>query len=300
MADSGNSDFSSNLDQNPISGAADNSGLDPDTAETALRRDNWSGKHPMLPILRSIAAQRQLALPGDARILDFGCGLGRHVRELRAAGYDAVGVDLDQPQFIKERSRLRDGGTYLFATSPTGEFPFEDGSFDFCFSTSTLEHVMSYEKPMSEIARILKPGAYSLHFFPAGWRPLESHTSIPFGGKLHPTALLRAWVALGARPPAWAGIGSGPNGGGASRSNQDQITEWFRLFFLNDVNYLSRSQIDRICRRYFSHVEWVEGEWIRSSRHQSKVSRILAPYLAVPGLSAIYRAFHTRALLLLR
>lgn len=300
MADGVNLHFSSTLNQNPISGVADSTGLHPDTAETALRRDDWSGKHPMLPILRSIAAQRRLALPGDARILDFGCGLGRHVRELRAAGYDAIGVDLDQPQFIKERSRLPDGGSYLFATSPAGEFPFEDGSFDLCFSTSTLEHVMSYEKPMSEIARILKPGAHSLHFFPAGWRPLESHTSIPFGGKLHPNPMLRAWVTLGARPPAWAGISSGPNGGGASRSSQDQITEWFRLFFLNDVNYMSRSQIERICQRYFSHVEWVEGEWIRASCDQSKVSRIVAPYLAVPGLTAVYRAFHTRALLLLR
>ena len=168
MADGVNSDFSSTLNQNPISGVADSTGLHPDTAETALRRDDWSGKHPMLPILRSIAAQRRLALPGDARILDFGCGLGRHVRELRAAGYDAIGVDLDQPQFIKERSRLPDGGSYLFATSPAGEFPFEDGSFDLCFSTSTLEHVMSYEKPMSEIARISKARCAFFAFL-SGW-----------------------------------------------------------------------------------------------------------------------------------
>ena len=66
------------------------------------------------------------------------------------------------------------------------------------------------------------------------------------------------------------------------------------------MNYMSRSQIERICQRYFSHVEWVEGEWIRASCDQSKVSRIVAPYLAVPGLTAVYRAFHTRALLLLR
>jgi SAM-dependent methyltransferase len=300
MADGVNSGSPSRLNQNPISGVAKSTGIHIDKAKTAARRAEWSGKHPMLPILRSVVAQRRLPLPDDARILDFGCGLGRHVRELRAAGYDAVGVDLDQPQFIKDRSDTPDGGSYLFATSPTGAFPFEDGSFDFCFSTSTLEHVMDYETPMSEIARILKPGGSSLHFFPAGWRPLESHTFIPFGGKVHSTPLLRAWVKLGVRPPAWAGFNSGPKGVTLSKSSRDQITEWFRLFFLNDVNYLSSSQIQRVCRRKFSHVEWVENEWIRASLDQSKVSRILAPYLAVPGVSRFYRAFHTRALLLIR
>ncbi len=268
--------------------------------ETTARRGGWESREPMLPILRAIAAQRRLPFPSDARILDFGCGLGRHVQELRAEGYEALGVDLERPQFTPGRNRMWDEGECLFVSSPTGEFPFEDGSFDLCFSTSTLEHVMSYSKPMSEIARVLRPGGYSLHFFPAGWRPLESHTLIPFGGKVHPTPLVRVWVILGFRPPAWARVGSGPNSGSASRTTKSEITEWYRLFFLNDVIYLSVSQIGRVCRRYFSQVEWVESEWIRATGDQSKISRIVAPYLAVPGLAALYRAFHTRALLLTR
>ena len=254
----------------------------------------------MLPVLRSIAAQRDLPLRDDARILDFGCGLGRHVRELRAGGYEALGVDLEEPKFTHGRNDMWGEGGFLFATSESGRLPFEDGTFDLCFSTSTLEHVMDYERPMAEIARVLRPGGYSLHFFPAGWRPVEPHTSIPFGGKIHLVPFLRACVALGVRPPAWAGVDSSSDGGRTARARNDEITEWYRLFFLNDVNYLSKSQIARVCERSFSQVDWVESEWIRASSDQSRVSRLVAPYLAVPGVSAAYRAFHTRALLLVR
>lgn len=49
--------------------------------------------------------EKQLALPPSARILDLGCGLGAHVRELAGRGYDVTGLDLSEPLLEEARSR---------------------------------------------------------------------------------------------------------------------------------------------------------------------------------------------------
>lgn len=64
-----------------------------------------------------------LALPQGARVLDVGCGNGRHVAALRAAGYDAIGLDLS-PDVLA-------GGTgEMLVAGRSQHLPFAGGSVD--------------------------------------------------------------------------------------------------------------------------------------------------------------------------
>ena len=128
-----------------------------------------AGNQSMTLVCEAIMSSRG-GIPQEARILDFGCGQGRHVREFRAVGYDVVGVD-------RLPDELHDGREHLYSSDAQGRFPFASDSFDFCYSTSVFEHVMDYDEAISEIWRVLRPGAWTLHIFPARWRPVEPQSS---------------------------------------------------------------------------------------------------------------------------
>ena len=56
----------------------------------------------------------------------------------------------------------------LKLTDPAdNRLPFTDATFDFCFSDQVFEHIFDYRTTMSEIARVLKPGAISITASPA-------------------------------------------------------------------------------------------------------------------------------------
>ena len=77
--------------------------------------------------------------------------------------------------------------------------PFEEGVFDFVYSTSTLEHVQDHEMAFAEIARVLRPGGVSIHTFPARYIPLEPHIHVPFGAAIQNYYWFLFWALLGIR-----------------------------------------------------------------------------------------------------
>lgn len=50
---------------------------------------------------------RELGIPEGARVLDAGCGIGRHSIELSKRGYEVVGLDIS-PLFLEEAQRASD------------------------------------------------------------------------------------------------------------------------------------------------------------------------------------------------
>jgi SAM-dependent methyltransferase len=138
--------------------------------------------------LRFAQARLGVRLQPGAKILDFGCGIGTSVRILLAQGYDAHGVDVLEywdrdfdkywhiddkpPAEIAMRLKRVDPANY--------RLPFGDGTFDFCFSDQVFEHVFDYRTTMSEIVRVLKPGALSIHNFPGPNYIMEGHVGLPF------------------------------------------------------------------------------------------------------------------------
>ncbi len=91
-----------------------------------------------------------------AKILDYGCGYGRIVAELKKAGYDdVVGVDTSS-----ELVAIGDSGLDLRCIEHA-VLPFADDSFDYVTLIAVLTCIpanQDQQQVIAEIARVLKPG----------------------------------------------------------------------------------------------------------------------------------------------
>jgi SAM-dependent methyltransferase len=104
--------------------------------------------------------------PGD-RILDIGCGSGRHTAEAyRQHRVHVIGADLILKNLKMARQRLvfhdrlgeHGGGTWSLAASDVTALPFSDDCFEMVICSEVLEHIPDHEQAMREIVRVLKPG----------------------------------------------------------------------------------------------------------------------------------------------
>lgn len=100
--------------------------------------------------------------PGD-RVLDAGCGNGRHACEIfRTLGADVVGVDLNgedlkKTAFILERLD-GNGGSWAVSQADATRLPFRDNAFDVVICSEVLEHIPANRAAIAELVRVLKPG----------------------------------------------------------------------------------------------------------------------------------------------
>lgn len=94
-------------------------------------------------------------LPAPPRTtLEVGCGEGRVTRDLRARGYDAVGVDAS-PTLV-EAARAEDpAGEYVLARAE--ELPFGTASFALVVAYKSLMDVDEMPDAVREIGRVLEP-----------------------------------------------------------------------------------------------------------------------------------------------
>ncbi len=104
--------------------------------------------------------------PGD-RVLDMGCGGGRHAFALYKRGADVVAFDMSQEDLVEVRSMFAainvadeapEGATAHTVRGTAYALPFEDASFDRIIAAEIMEHLPEDELAMSELYRVLKPG----------------------------------------------------------------------------------------------------------------------------------------------
>jgi len=109
----------------------------------------------------------KLDLQPGHKILDIGCGTGRHTCAAYALkGVWAVGADIDIDDVCETRRRLtlhdqlgeHGGGLWSVAAANIRCLPFKDQAFDLVICSEVLEHIANETTPVREIIRVLKPG----------------------------------------------------------------------------------------------------------------------------------------------
>jgi ubiquinone/menaquinone biosynthesis C-methylase UbiE len=132
---------------------------------------------------------------GD-RVLDMGCGGGRHAFSLYKRGADVVAFDMSFEDLLEVQTMFgaieREGQAPVGATASTVRgtayaLPFEDASFDRVIAAEIMEHLPEDELAMAELYRVLKPGGLIAVTVPrwlpekVNWALSDDYHNVPGG-----------------------------------------------------------------------------------------------------------------------
>ncbi|MEM9054704.1 MAG: class I SAM-dependent methyltransferase [Pseudomonadota bacterium] len=124
------------------------------------------------------ARLKHLGLSSGDRVLDLGCGEGRHVHGLyMLGGLNLAGVDLDEAALKKAEAGLAilpkpaadETGQVSFEMGDATALRFADNTFDAVICSEVLEHLPDYDAALVEIRRVLKPDGKLCISVPHAW-----------------------------------------------------------------------------------------------------------------------------------
>ncbi len=112
-------------------------------------------------MLLTVDLERLRLRPRD-RLLDVGCGEGRHCFGALERGARVVGLDLDRDALARAsgalRARARElGSAGTLLQGDAFRLPFASESFDKLICAEVMEHVHDYRAAARELARVIKP-----------------------------------------------------------------------------------------------------------------------------------------------
>jgi 2-polyprenyl-3-methyl-5-hydroxy-6-metoxy-1,4-benzoquinol methylase len=117
----------------------------------------------------------ELHLRAGMRVLDAGCGCGRHLCEsFRTPGLDVAGVDLKWDDLVKARGFLSlmagdRSGRWVVSRADITRLPFAEECFDVVICSEVLEHVADNRGAIKELVRVLRPGGDLVVTVPRFW-----------------------------------------------------------------------------------------------------------------------------------
>jgi len=115
---------------------------------------------PLLPHEDLTKIVRTFKMHGVRKILDLGCGSGRHTVYLASQGFEVWGIDISEEAIKKARSHLENMklNAHLTVGSIYKPLPYENSFFDALICTRALHHakIRDIRKAIKEIERVLK------------------------------------------------------------------------------------------------------------------------------------------------
>jgi SAM-dependent methyltransferase len=120
----------------------------------------------------------KLDIKPDDRILDIGCGEGRHtIKACQQNKTFCVGADFGFENLVKTKEKLKfhqdfndiNCKNFDLSCMDVTNLPFCNNSFDIVICSEVLEHITDDQKAMAELVRILKPGKILAVSVPRFW-----------------------------------------------------------------------------------------------------------------------------------
>lgn len=109
----------------------------------------------------------RLGLQPGERVLDMGCGAGRHSFEMYRRGADVIALDQDADELstvaewfaaMRDEGSVPAGAQADVKQGDALDLPFADGEFDRIVAAEVLEHIPDDDRAISELVRVLRPG----------------------------------------------------------------------------------------------------------------------------------------------
>ena len=109
----------------------------------------------------------RLGLRAGERMLDLGCGFGRHAYEALRRGTHVVACDLGLDELREVRAigavmhgegEVPEGVVLETANGDATRLPFADSAFDRVIASEIMEHIDDDAAAVRELARVLRPG----------------------------------------------------------------------------------------------------------------------------------------------
>lgn len=109
----------------------------------------------------------RLGLIAGERVLDLGCGGGRHAFECARRGARVIALDADAVELkeaaavlsaMDEAGEIAPPGTAAPLRASALSLPLADGSVDRVIAAEVLEHIADDRRAIGELARVLRPG----------------------------------------------------------------------------------------------------------------------------------------------
>jgi malonyl-CoA O-methyltransferase len=110
--------------------------------------------------LIALEEPKVVELLGDVsglRILDLGCGTGRHALRLAAAGANVTAIDFSEGMLAQARKRAGDLQIDFRAHDLTQPLPFADAAFDRIICGLVLDHIPQPQPLFAEMRRVCTP-----------------------------------------------------------------------------------------------------------------------------------------------
>ncbi len=121
---------------------------------------------------------KRLGIQPDDRVLDIGCGEGRHtIRACQESGGICTGADFGYDNLLTTRGKLQFHQEindlackdWNLSCMDITAMPFDTESFDVVLCSEVLEHIPDDDTAISELIRIVKPGKTLAVSVPRAW-----------------------------------------------------------------------------------------------------------------------------------